>query len=50
MDEILDQRKTTDAVPKSNGFVISKNLPAGENRYRKVRMVLFDIFPNIEEN
>ena len=29
---------------------LTKNLPAGENRYRKVRVVSFDIFPNEEEN
>lgn len=35
---------------KSNpADILSKNLPAGENRYRNVRMVLFDIYPKIEE-
>ena len=29
--------------------ILTKNLPAGENRFRKVRMVLFDIHPKIEE-
>ena len=30
--------------------IMTKNLSAGENRYRKVRMVLFDIYPKIEDN
>ena len=30
--------------------ILTKNLPAGENRFRKVSMVLFDIFPNEKEN
>ena len=25
--------------------VLTKSLPAGENRYRKVRMLLYDIYP-----
>ena len=28
--------------------IMTKNLPTGENRYRKVRMVLFDIHPTFE--
>ena len=30
--------------------ILTKNLPAVENKFRKVSMVLFDIFPNEKEN
>ena len=29
--------------------ILTKNLPAGLNRYRKVRMCLFDIYPRNDE-
>ena len=41
-----DEWRTTYVNTKANpSDILTKNLPAGENRYNKVRMVLYDIHP-----
>ena len=42
-----DEWRTTYYVPTNDNpaDILTKNLPAGENRYKKVRMCLFDIYP-----
>jgi hypothetical protein len=41
-----DQWRTTYINTKENpADILTKNLPAGINRYRKVRMILYDIYP-----
>ena len=42
----MDEWRTTYINTKENpSDIMTKNMPAGINRYRKVRMVLYDIFP-----
>ena len=41
-----DEWRTTYIKTLANpSDVLTKNLPAGINRYRKVRMILYDIYP-----
>ena len=41
-----DEWRTTYIPTNDNpADILRKNLPTGENRYRKVRMCLFDIYP-----
>ena len=42
----MDEKRTTYISTKENpSDLMTKSLPAGMNRYKKVRMVLYDIFP-----
>ena len=45
-----DEWRSTYINTKENpADILTKNLPAGLNRYRKVRMCLFDIYPRDDE-
>ena len=45
-----DQWRTAYINTKDNpSDILTKNLPAGTNRYNKVRMVLHDIYPVVDD-
>ena len=45
-----DEWRTTYIKTNDNpADILTKNLPAGDNRYRKVRMCLYDIYPKVDK-
>ena len=45
-----DQWRTAYINTKDNpSDILTKNLPAGTNRYNKVRMIIYDIYPVLDD-